>query len=93
MKMPWQNRTGLAKAAAVLASALVVSLGLCGMNFAAVTGLRPPNVFRPFLMIAAWIELLAIVLSLAGLVFVGFFAIIYAIQKRFSDGADRDGEE
>src|SRR5208282_5728257 len=34
---PWRGRTGLAKAAAILATALTISLGLCGANFLAIS--------------------------------------------------------
>ncbi|MBT9330368.1 hypothetical protein [Paracidobacterium acidisoli] len=92
MKLQSENRTGLAKAAAVLASVFTVSLGLCGVNFLAVTGLRSSNIFQPFLAIAGWTELLAIVLSFAGLVLLGFFALILAIYKRFFQNVDRSGD-
>ncbi|WP_263375680.1 hypothetical protein [Granulicella aggregans] len=36
MKTPWTDKTGLAKLVAILATILLISLGLCGANFFAV---------------------------------------------------------
>jgi hypothetical protein len=92
--MPWHDRTGLAKAAALLASIFGVAIGLCGANFLAVIALVPiggssgPTGFRAWvsgtLGITAWLELAAMALSALGLVVIGLIAIIRAIKAHFT---------
>jgi hypothetical protein len=94
MKMPWHDQTGLAKAAALLATIFVIGIGLCGANFVAVIALVPmggpsgPMGFRAWvsgtLSITAYLELAAIVLSALGLVVVGLIAIARGIKDHFT---------
>ena len=91
---PWTNKTGLAKAAAILATAFGVSLGLCGANFIAVISFAPtigPNWQGPIgniLTVTAWAELAAMGLSATGLVIVGVMAAVRTLSKR-NDGEGR----
>lgn len=95
MKMPWVDKTGLAKTAALLATIFGIGIGLCGANFVAVIMFVPiggsagPTGFRGFvsgaLGITAWLELAAIVLSALGLVVVGLVTIARAIKNHFTN--------
>jgi len=84
MKMPWQGRTGLAQAAAILATIFTVSLGLCGANFYTFARFgnyetaRVPWWPSSFLIYAGITELIAIVGSFAGLILV----VVLYIRKR-----------
>jgi hypothetical protein len=92
MKMPWRDKTGLAKAATVLVMTLLLSLGLCGVNFFAVTGFvgigggnasgGPRQVLTSALTVAGVLELIGIFASLLGLVLVGMIAVV----KSFGSG-------
>jgi hypothetical protein len=95
MKMPWHDQTGLAKAAALLATIFGIGIGLCGANFVAVMMFVPmggpsgPMGLRAWaigaLTVTAWLELAAIVLSALGLVVVGFVTIARAIKNHFTN--------
>jgi hypothetical protein len=95
MKMPWHNQTGLAKAAALLATIFGVAVGLCGANFVAVITLVPvggssgPTGFRGWISnilgVTAYIELAAMILSAAGLVVLGVVATVRAIARSFTN--------
>ena len=87
---PWANKTGLAKATAILATVLGVSLGLCGMNFFAVISFAGSSWFSggvTFLAVAGWIELAAIALSFVGLIVVGVMAAVRAVT---GSGSERE---
>jgi hypothetical protein len=60
MNWPWENRTGLAKAVAIFSTILLLSLGLCGANFLAVSA--APKAGQLWLATGVF-ELLGIVLS------------------------------
>jgi hypothetical protein len=83
MKMPWTGKTGLAKAVAFFATLLVVSLGLCGVNFFAVLKLGNPTQNASVLMITAWVELAGIIAGILGLVVVAVIVIATALAARF----------
>jgi hypothetical protein len=69
--MPWHNKTGLAKATAILATVFTLSLGLCGANLVAFTRFGafdgPQNWRSTLLWDAGYAELFAILGSLLGL--------------------------
>lgn len=83
MKLPWHNKTGYAKAITILATILVLSIGLCGANFLAVVRFVPlggpaPRPGTPtwpgtLLSITGWVEIVGILGSIAGLGFVKGF--------------------
>ena len=83
---PWANKTGLAKATAILATVLVVSLGLCGANYLTFTLRYETLGSMAFtaLVWTAWCEVAAIVVSGVGLVVVGVMAF-----RRASRGNSR----
>jgi hypothetical protein len=83
MKLPWTNKTGLARATAVLATTLLVSLGLCGANYAAAWKMNSVSGALPFLLTAAYIETAGIIASALGLLIVGLFAIVKALRNHF----------
>jgi hypothetical protein len=82
----------LAKAAAILATVLSIALGLCGMNFGAFFlfwRLRPPDPWiklSNLLVMTAFTELAAILLSAAGLLIVLLFYIVKLIEQGLSAG-------
>ena len=92
MKLPWQNQTGLAKLAAILATILLVALGLCGANFVAVmkfvpfdgTSRETPLWVSQGLMLTAFFELFFMGLSTLGLVVIAIIAIARAIKNHFT---------
>jgi hypothetical protein len=72
MWTPWRDRTGFPKAVAILATILIVSLGMCGLNYAVWIGASRSdgimNRVGPVLMPLAFLEAGAIALSAASLV-------------------------
>jgi hypothetical protein len=82
------EKSGLEKAAAILGAVFLVSLGLCGVNFVAVSG----NVMRGdggLLIVTAYLELFGMAVSGVGLVVVALIAIARAIIDSFSSrGSD-----
>ena len=103
MKMPWADRTGLAKATAFLTTCLVISIGLCGTNFVAVIMFVPmggpgpqPGMPQPaqwpaaVLTTTGVIELIGISCSLAGLIVIALIAIYRTISQRFFPSTDED---
>lgn len=83
MKMPWTDKTGLAKAAVFFATVLGVSLGLCGVNFLTVVGgaARSGSAgLISFLLVAAYVELAAMAFGALGLVIV---LVVWAWQGIF----------
>jgi len=78
MKMPWQGTTGLAKAVAILAVGLGISIGLCGLNFIAVTTLKGDN---SVLIVTAYLELAGMIICAAGLMIVAIIAVSRMIAK------------
>jgi len=83
MKAPWTDKTGLAKLVAILATTLLIALGLCGVNYA--TFLVSSSKLGPQmtigLLVTGYIELAAIILSIAGLVLTGLVWLIKAISN------------
>lgn len=84
MKMPWHDKTGLSKLAAIFATTFGIALGLCGANFAAVIRFVPlagpapppgtPQWPGQLLTVTGFLELAAMAISIGGLVVVGIFA-------------------
>ncbi len=86
MKMPWDNRSGLAKAVVILSVCLMISTGLCGLNLLAVV-LTHVNVLdstQSNLLLAGYVELFIMALSAAGLVAVLIAMITESVVKHFS---------
>jgi len=93
MKAPWSNQTGLAKWIAMSATALGISLGLCGLNLASFSLVgwsgshashsgqsRITDHAGAFLMDAAYAEALAIIVSAVLLV---LLIVIWVIREVF----------
>jgi hypothetical protein len=95
MKMPWMEKTGLAKGATIFATLLLVSLGLCGFNFVAVIGFVPmgggasPQSWRQtlgvMLTITGMIEFVGMAIGIAGLLSVGIAALFNAVRRHRND--------
>jgi hypothetical protein len=79
MKMPWEDRTGLAKAAAVLATGFGISLGLCGLNLAGYAAFSHggDSVF----LIPGYLELAGMIVCAAGLLFVLLLFLLKLLFK------------
>jgi hypothetical protein len=86
---PWERKSGLAKATAILATIFLVSIGLCGANFVAATSFPRFN-GNGILMSTGWIELLCMGLSLLGLILVLFLWLGKVIRDLFKN---RDGDQ
>ena len=90
-------RTGLARLAAILATALVVSIGLCGVNFLAVVSFAPTmgsnwrGIIGNLLIVAGWLEIIAMGVSAGGLTVVGLIALARTLTGKpaYSDGQDK----
>ncbi len=82
MKLPWQNLTGLAKTAAILAVVLGIATGLCGLNVL----VDKNDSF--FLIFTGILELCAMVACTVGLIVVGLIAAItsmFGLRKNTED--------
>src|SRR3569623_2237023 len=99
MRTPWADKTGLSKQAAILSTVLLVSIGLCGVNFAAVWRYVPiggsgdPRGSIPwlgnFLIPAGFAELIGIFVSAAGLVVIGGIAVYRSLTRTSQDREPR----
>ena len=85
---PWTNKTGLAKATAILATIALVSIGLCGANFVAVItfgslsgGSEGFQWVSEVLAFAGFAELAGILIGIVGLLIVVVIALIGAIVR------------
>jgi len=79
MKMPWTEKSGLEKAVAIFATITVVSLGLCGVNFALffTVGARS-GLDNPF-FVTGYLELFGIIIGIGGLIVVAILALFKSI--------------
>ena len=94
MKMPWDGKSGLAKAAALWTLVLLLSLGLCGANFAlfarygAIAGSGPVSDRTIFatnsLMVTGFLELIGMVIGAIGLISVIIAALIKLVRNCFN---------
>ena len=80
MWRPWQNKTGLAKAAAILAATLSIGTVSCGLNYVLAMGSIASSASwaLPVLIVTGWIELAAIAASLVALLVV---LVIWLVAK------------
>jgi len=83
--MPWRNLTGLAKATAIIAVILLVSTGLCGLNFAAYGLLKQGSsaFLGTALVVTGALELLTMAVSAVFLVAYGIAFIIHQVIRAF----------
>jgi Ni,Fe-hydrogenase I cytochrome b subunit len=77
--MPWENKTGLAKAAVFFAVLALVSAGLCGLNIGAVFALERFSWPSGVLIMTAYVETIGIGVGLIGLVVVMLAALVMKI--------------
>jgi hypothetical protein len=87
MRWPWEQKTGLTKAVAILCTIFIISLGLCGMNIAFshfATG------DGSFLVITAAIESLGMLGSLLGLLIVAVLFIVRSIRNSHFSKRDQE---
>lgn len=78
MWIPWRNKTGLAKAAAILATTLSVATVSCGLNWALAMANSTNRWALGFLVIAGCAELVVMVVSVVGLLIV---LVIWLVSK------------
>ena len=104
---PWSNKTGVAKAVAIFATMLGIAVGLCGINFVSVlffvplggpgpTGTptlhdRLISALAGILLVASWIELAVIAISVAALIGLSVWSAISSIAIEKSDTTVRRG--
>lgn len=91
MWTPWKNKTGLAKAAAILATTLSIATASCGINFVLVLnssgGLDSPMMSALFA--AGWVELSVMGASLLGLLVVFVMSLVSNREnKKDVEGGD-----
>ena len=79
------DRSGYAKVVTILAIVFGISLGLCGLT-AAISG-RITETGRNLLLVAAWIEGFAIVLSFLGMIAT---LVLWAMSALFGRGQGSD---
>ncbi len=99
MKTPPPERSGLAKAATVLATLLTISIGLCGANFFAFIKfgfVSDPPAGAPMwpttaLMVSGAVEVAAVAASLLGLIIVAILTLIQRTRARSSNASDESG--
>ncbi len=94
MKMPWDGKTGLAKAATMWTLVLLLSLGLCGANLAlfgrygAISGGGPVSDRTIFatnsLMVTGFLELIGMLIGAIGLISVIVTAVIKLVRNCFN---------
>jgi len=84
MWLPWKNRTGLAKAAVVLAAILLLASVSCGVTWGAVVGSfeGARSWQQSAFLIAGYVEILLIAASLAGLLVVLVLWLLSLVRKR-----------
>jgi len=89
MWTPWRNKTGLAKAAVILATILSIATVSCGINMAFVEGTLPaPQAWLEELLVtASYVEIIAIAGSILGL-FVVFIAWILSANGKSRKDTD-----
>ena len=78
MKVPWSDKTGTSKLIAIFATGLLISLGLCGLNFFAVIRFVPlsgpgPKPGRPYP--PQWPGRVLSITGVLELVCIAFFAV------------------
>lgn len=84
MSLPRYGKTGLARLATIFATGFGISLGLCGVNFVAVTsGLSGRPQLSNLLFITAWIELAGMAICAFGLLAVGIIALVDSVRRNF----------
>ena len=83
MRLPWQNRAGLAKAAAIFASVLLISIGLCEANFLAFGIVSYESRLGGLLIVTGIVELIAMIVGAGGLAAVAVRALGRWIHHRF----------
>jgi hypothetical protein len=90
MKLPWTGKSGEAQAVAVLATVLIVSLGLCGLNWGIDSSARWSRPLDNWVLFTGMIELAAIVLSAGGLFVLGLLFIVRKLYDALHTGNSKD---
>jgi hypothetical protein len=75
--MPWHNLTGMARTVTLCAVTFLVSTGLCGLNLA-ISKVSDSTVIAVILTLTGGLELVAMVTSLAFLIFT---VIAFVVQR------------
>ena len=83
MRLPWQDRTGLAKTTAILSTMLTIAAGLCGVNWIVIgRSSGPPS--RVWIT-AGIVEAMVIAACLLALILVRLILIIRHLREHFGN--------
>jgi hypothetical protein len=86
MKAPWSNLEGPAKWLVIAAVALLVSSGLCGLQYAIFRGTNQNNtMFVGLFWLTGIVELIVMALSACGVVVTLIIWIATAVYSHFSE--------
>lgn len=77
MKMPWQERTGLSKFAAIFGCLLGISTGLCGANVLLISA-TTNDAASGVLIVTAYLELAGMIAGAGGLLIV---ALVWMVRE------------
>jgi hypothetical protein len=84
VRFPWQDATGLAKAAAILSTLLTITAGLCGVNWIIIgRSSGPPS--QPWIALGI-VEAMVLVLSTLALILVRLILAYRDIRERWRRG-------
>jgi hypothetical protein len=86
MRLPWKGKTGLAKAAVILATILSIATVSCGLNYALAIAAMNSNWAVGVLLVTAYAELAAMAASAAGLLVVLVIWLAAKIREATTKG-------
>lgn len=92
MNIRGQDKTGLAKAIAILSTIFVISLGLCGANAVAAFVLNDPLQDSSTLAVTGYFELLGIFVGGVGVLLISLIAFVRSLIQRFSSSTPPEGD-
>ena len=85
MKMPWTNQQGPMKLLVICATVLLISIGTCGLQAVVISLLLTnANFLESPLLFLGYLELLAMLLSIAGIVAALFWLLFKTIASSFT---------
>jgi hypothetical protein len=85
MKMPWSDKSGFAKSAIICAVGLMLSTGLCGLNYSLANISKDDG---GFLLFTGILELIAMAVFALGLLLTTMSLLIKLIENFFSKPKD-----
>jgi hypothetical protein len=83
LRLPWQDKTGLAKVAAVLSTVLTIAAGLCGVNWVVIgRSSGPPS---QWWVTVGIVEAIVIAVCLLALIVVRLIQVIQRLREHFGN--------